>query len=67
LPGAFKWGMMLKELGYDEVNLIRLLKIGTFAGSPNHIAESAQGGIFLEQLKFYRLLEKIFALFLSIN
>jgi len=35
---------MIKELGYDDVYLIRLLKTGTFAGSCKHIAESAQGG-----------------------
>jgi hypothetical protein len=34
---------MIKELGYDDVDVIRLLKIGTFAGSCKHIAESAQG------------------------
>jgi len=32
--------MVIKELGYDDVDLIRLLKIGTFAGSCKHIAES---------------------------
>jgi len=54
---------MLKELGYGDVDLIRLLKIGTLAGSYKHIAESAQGGIFLERRKIYQLLKKIFAPF----